>query len=327
MIENGALLEGTVADVFSQKREGAKIMELLQLRYFCTLVEYRNMTRAAEKLMISQPSLSKTLKRLEQEVGTPLFDRVNGRLELNRAGSLFYEGVTDALRRLDSATQGVRELAGDICGAVWLSPQVAINSIPGLYHEFTALYPGIHLDLHMFGGKKDARYTEEFFLFAGSDPTGSDIVLTNKKFMMSEEIVLAVPTGHPLAGREKIDLIEAAEYPFISYISECNIKELTESMCRKAGFEQKIACNADITATHANLIMCGFGISLVAYSSMSEMFDSHIVPVRLKDAVHSRNIYLGWAGDNLSAAGQCFVDFCTQYYYELGKITPPENNG
>ena len=82
-------------------------MELLQLRYFLTVSKMLNISRAAKYHMIPQPAMSKTISKLEKELGVPLFDRYKNHLTLTEAGESFARAVSIALRELDTAAQNV----------------------------------------------------------------------------------------------------------------------------------------------------------------------------------------------------------------------------
>ena len=84
-------------------------MELSQLRYFITVAELGNMSKAAETLFVSQPNLSTSISRLEEEVGVPLFDRRRGKISLNQNGELLLKSVKQAVDTLDAGVQAVRE--------------------------------------------------------------------------------------------------------------------------------------------------------------------------------------------------------------------------
>ena len=83
-------------------------MELLQLRYFCEVVKWGNVTRAAKENYISQPALSKTIRNLEDELGVKLFERVKNRVELNEYGRAFYDKVSRGLQMIDSGVEGLK---------------------------------------------------------------------------------------------------------------------------------------------------------------------------------------------------------------------------
>ena len=85
-------------------------MELSQLRYFKALAENGHLTRTAQQLYISAPSLSLSISKLEQELGTPLFDRVKGRLFLNDRGQLLLNAINQGLPAIDSAAGTIKAL-------------------------------------------------------------------------------------------------------------------------------------------------------------------------------------------------------------------------
>ena len=122
-------------------------MELLQLRYFCTVAHYQSVTRAAAELMISQPALSKTIRNLEREVGVPLFERRGKYIQLNRMGELFYSQVRHALNTLDDGVSKLSDMSDAPSGEVHLLVQGASNFLSDLYLAFHAQYPYVHLRL------------------------------------------------------------------------------------------------------------------------------------------------------------------------------------
>ena len=93
-------------------------MELMQLRYFVTVAQLQHLTRAAEQLRISQPALSKAISRLEEELGTELFDRSTNRIALNSSGRLYLQYVSQALSMLDSGETALQCQAGVVSGSV-----------------------------------------------------------------------------------------------------------------------------------------------------------------------------------------------------------------
>ena len=96
-------------------------MDLLQLHYFRTVARLQHMTMAAEVLNVAQPALSKTIARLERELGVPLFDRQGRRIRLNRYGEAFLDKVDRALNLLEQAKQEVADMAGAEKGTIHLA--------------------------------------------------------------------------------------------------------------------------------------------------------------------------------------------------------------
>ena len=122
-------------------------MELRQLRYFLAVAEHESFTRGAEKVAISQPSLSVQIAALEYELGTPLFDRLGRRVALTEAGRLFHEHAQRVIRETELATQSVRDLTGAEQGRLIVGALSTINFyvIPPLVCRFkrrcTGNYP------------------------------------------------------------------------------------------------------------------------------------------------------------------------------------------
>ncbi|MDF2675156.1 MAG: LysR family transcriptional regulator, partial [Clostridiales bacterium] len=122
-------------------------MELLQLRYFCTVVKYGNITKAAEELRISQPSLSKTISNLEKELGVTLFDRIGKHILLNDFGKAFYRRVSTGLNSIDDGLLELADMSNVQTGHVNLLILAASNLMPELFISFHSRYP--HIKLHL----------------------------------------------------------------------------------------------------------------------------------------------------------------------------------
>ena len=121
-------------------------MELLQLRYFRAVARTEHMTRAAEELSITQPSLSKVIRRLERELGAPLFDRRGRSIRLNRCGEAFRDHVDAIFRELAEGQRAVRDLAGLEAGEVSLVA-ASLGWLPPVLHRFQEGHPSIQFRL------------------------------------------------------------------------------------------------------------------------------------------------------------------------------------
>ncbi|SFC88903.1 regulatory helix-turn-helix protein, lysR family [Bacillus sp. OV322] len=117
-------------------------MELLQLKYFQTVARLEHMTHAAEELKIAQPSLSKTISRLEEDLGVPLFDRIGRQIKLNQYGKTFLTRVDRIFMELGEAKRELEYLSGLHLGMVQLA--ISIPSIlPDLISSFLAQHKNI----------------------------------------------------------------------------------------------------------------------------------------------------------------------------------------
>ena len=130
-------------------------MELHQLRYFVAVAEERHFTKAARGLRVAQPSVSRAIRVLEEELGAPLFHRMKGNVALTSAGEIFLPWARRVLVDVDGATEEVRELADLRRGrlAVGATPSVTITLLPPALAKFHDAFPGIHLVVHEAGSR------------------------------------------------------------------------------------------------------------------------------------------------------------------------------
>jgi DNA-binding transcriptional LysR family regulator len=121
-------------------------MDLLQLSYFRVVARVEHMTKAAEELFIAQPSLSKTIRRLEKEIGVPLFDRQGRSIRLNQFGKAFLEHIERIFRELEEGQREVRDRAGLEQGEVSLVA-ASLYWLPDLLHRFQVAHTSVHFHL------------------------------------------------------------------------------------------------------------------------------------------------------------------------------------
>ena len=289
-------------------------MELLQLRYFCVVAKYQNMTKAAAELMISQPSLSKTISALEKEIGTPLFERRNRSIYLNRAGELFYQRVDQSIKEIDDTIYEIRELSNEPFGHIRLLILAASTYLPDLYISFHKKYPNIKLLLsnyirseHLF------MYDCDFCITAGDSYTS--MVGNCLVHLLTERFVLAVHKDHPLAGRKSIHLKEAAPYPFIA----SNRREDLEYYCLKAGFRPNIIAECDNGTTYECLLKSNMWVTVLPEITLGSILSDDIVCVPLSFPVLERTVNLAYdSRRHMSPACQLFLEFCKEYFHVNG---------
>jgi len=285
-------------------------MELLQLRYFCVVAKHQNMTKAAAELMISQPALSKTIIALEKELGTPLFDRRNRSIFLNRAGEIFYQKIDQGINLIDDTVSEVGELSNEPFGNIKLLVLAASSYMPEFYIAFHQRYPYIKLQLSNYIRAEHLFMYDCDFCFTANDsytPLAGNCVIP----ILTERFVLAVHKDHPLASRTSIHLKEAASYPFVA----SNRKEDLEFYCLKAGFRPNIIAECDNGTTYEALMRHGVGISIIPEITLGSVLPRDIVCIPLIHPVLERTISLSYdTKRRMSNAGHLFKDFCMEYF-------------
>lgn len=294
-------------------------MELLQLRYFCTVARMESITNAAQSLQISQPSLSKTIINLEKELGTALFDRLGRHIHLNEKGKQYYEQVRDGLELIDNAQNQLLHVESAPRGEISLLILAASAMLPNLIASFLKKAPGIHINLHQ-QTCHDLRYSDDYDFSISATPmdyTGLELTP-----LLTEELMLAVPAAHPLASRKQIALSEASDCDFIAFSRGPSLRVLTDSLCFMAGFAPKIIFESDGVAGLYTMIENEVGVCLVPAGTHREFDPSRIRLLPITDPPCSRTIHLAWRrGKYLNSSCMLFRQHVTDYFSGLSQMT------
>ncbi|MEH7414663.1 LysR family transcriptional regulator [Neobacillus drentensis] len=292
-------------------------MELLQLQYFQTVARLEHMTRAAEELQIAQPSLSKTIARLEEDLGVPLFDRKNRQLKLNHYGKLFLDRVNRVFLEIN---EGKREIENYFNrGQTQITLAVSIPKVlPDLLSSFLKEFPDIKFQqmLESTSSMKSLLEKAEIdFCISSVELVGNDIVWEP---LMTEQIYLVVPPEHPLAKRKNVYLNEVKEEPFISMNTGFGFRNLTDEFCYEAGFVPNIAFEGDEPGVIGDLVRQGLGVAFIP--EISWLGNSNPFPNKLEiiEPKCQRTIGLSWSKRRyLSNPAQHFRQYVLEYFSNI----------
>lgn len=293
-------------------------MDLLQLRYFQAVARREHLSQAAAELRVAQPSLSRAIARLEEDLGVPLFDRVGRGLRLNRFGAAFLLRVDRALRELDDARRELVDAVGLECGSIALAAETLLT-VTGVVTEFRAAHPGVDIRLHQSDAETMAKQLRagEIDLCIASQPLPGPHLRT--RVLLREEALLGVPPGHRFARRERVRWEELAGEPFVTTRPGYWPRDLTDRMFAAAGSRPVYVCESDEPGATGYLISAGLGVGLVpAYS----LVVSDYLPgawIRLDSPDCYRELTLVWRADAyFSVAAQRFADFAGEYFRRHG---------
>src|SRR4051794_11045100 len=204
-------------------------MDLLQLRYFQVLAAQQHVTRAAEQLHVSQPSLSRTLARLEHELGARLFDRDGRRLRLNRFGQAFLLRVDRALGELENGRRELVEATGLERGLVAIASET-LRTVSELLAGFLRAHHAVRFRLYQSTAERmlaQLREGDVDLCFASQPLTGS---LLDSVVLVREAVLLAVPVTHRLAGRKRVRIGELEGEPLVTTREGYWLRALTTKM-------------------------------------------------------------------------------------------------
>jgi len=246
-------------------------VELRQLRYFMAIAQEGNVSRAAERLHVSQPPLSTQMKSLEDELGVRLLKRTNRGVCLTAAGVVFYEEMRAVLDRLEHAKgQAMRAERGDIgmlcVGFVSIADYGVLP--PALKH-FRASFPLVEVHLHELTTDAQIRELRAMRLDLGIALAPVDEPDLAFDRLLREELVLAAPSGHPaVKGSGAVDLRALAKESFIIPPRDVGpgLYDLIISHCHSFGFAPRITQHARQMQTVVGLVSSGMGVALVPSS-------------------------------------------------------------
>ncbi len=304
------------------------MVELLQLRYFQTVARLEHMTKAAQYLQIAQSSLSKTIARLEEDLGVPLFERNGRNLRLNVYGRTFLEHVDCSLRELDEGRTKLKDMAGVREESVTLAVSLP-RILPEMLGSYLVRYPNSRLrqSLKSTAAMIDGLITGEIDLCIFSGPIESTDVISEP--LLLEEIYIIVPRNHGLASRASIRLEELRDEPFISISEGYGFRDLTDEFCRQAGFSPNIAYEGDQLDVIAGLVQHGLGIAFIPALTWQKGKINQTHRLRIEDPVCRRTIAIGWAKErSLPHAVARLKGFIADYFEALKpEMEIEENHG
>ncbi|MBF0875421.1 LysR family transcriptional regulator [Gluconobacter cerevisiae] len=251
------------------------MIELRHLHAVIAIAEERNLTRAAERLGIQQPPLTRLLKGLEQELGVQLFERHAKGMRLTSAGRSMLKGAYDVIARMDETIEDVRRIVRGETGELsigFTNSALCHPSLPDMLGQFRETWPDVGLTLTegnssqlLEGLREDA---VDVAFVRTSIPDVSDVVV---ELIVEEPMVVAVPRTHRLAKdapASGLKLTELENEDFILYQSQYNngLYKTIVDACLGAGFTPRIHQKGPQLLAALNLVAGGLGISLVPQS-------------------------------------------------------------
>lgn len=247
-------------------------MEFRQLRYFVAVAEELSFSRAAERLNVSQPPLSMQIKALEQELGTPLFNRTRRRVEMTPAGMILLDSARKTLGELRRATEVVNLATRGEAGLIrmgFTSSVPMLDMFSNLMRAVRTRYPEVRIELqHMSTMKQlDAIAADDLDVGILRPPyyfhAGPDIVAHR---IWRDELTVFLPANHPLADLPgPIDLAELAAEPFVGVAPDigCGMYDHVVTICSHAGFAPKVVQHVRELSSVLGLVAAGIGVSIL----------------------------------------------------------------
>ena len=271
-------------------------MTLQQLQYFRVLAKIQHFTKAAEILLIAQPSLSYSISQLEKELNTKLFERHGKNLKLSYPGEQFLKYVEKSLDILDEGTNMLKTLADSSMGEVSLGYIYSISSkfIPEMIKKFyeNDSNKGIKFSLVQNLSEqllKDLKNNKIQLAFCPKPDKGYNCVKIFK-----QPLYLIVPKSHPFSQRKCINVSDLVNEPFVALNKSSSLRTTVDDIFAKSNFSPKIAFEAEECNAVISFVSLNLGISIVPeIPSMHK----NVSTVRICNLPLVREIYLCWTDD------------------------------
>ncbi len=243
-------------------------MNLYHLRYFVTLAHLEHYTKAAELLSITQPSLSHAISSLEKELGVKLFEKEGRNVVLTKCGQVFLEDVEQSLEILDSSVSKL-QMTGSGEGLIDIAVlrTLSTNLVPNIVRNYLDSHPDRQIDFRFYNSTgltpdiiaelKERKYDIAFCSMMDNEPTIEFIPIAR------QELVLIVPKGHPLEGRDNINLAEALDYPLIGFARRSGLRPIIDKLFEQCDSIPKYAYEVEEDHAVAGLVGAYFGVAVV----------------------------------------------------------------
>lgn len=247
-------------------------MELRHLRYFIGVAEAENVSRAALKLHVSQPALSRQIRDLEEELGFPLLTRSAKSVRLTEAGRAFLTEARAVLARAEDAVGAARSIANGARGElhVGYAPSLTARILPPTLRAFQAQLPNVRVRLHDFSTEEMLAGLREGKLQIAFVVRLPPAMLRGLQFeeLTRDALCLAVAPKHPLARRRTVTLTEAAREPLITYNRKDypDAHELLMAMFARIKSKPHIAEEHDSVSSLIAAVEAGSGVAVAPQS-------------------------------------------------------------
>ncbi|MCZ8522008.1 MULTISPECIES: LysR family transcriptional regulator [Paenibacillus] len=294
-------------------------MELLQLQYFIAVARVEHVTEAARSLHVTQSSLSKTIQRLEEDLGVPLFDRIGRKLRLNEFGIRFLHRAERALFELEQGKQEISDLSSPEHGTLALAVTAA-SALPSILREFRKKRPYIQFHVQMLTTQEMVTLLhrgEVDFCLSSPSIQGDDIEC---QVVFNDPILVAVPKGHRLADRSSVALTELRDEWFVGVKRGYGTRDLVDSMCKSIGFVPNYVYEGDEPARLSALVEAEIGIAFIPSTARNSQEQIHYLQVEDHELV--REIALLWHRSRyISRTALEFRDVVVEYFGSISRQT------
>lgn len=296
-------------------------MELRNLEYFLEVARTKSFTKAAQNLFLTQPTISRMIKNLEDELEVELFDRLGKGVELTDAGQailLQTQNIVNSVRALSTDLSDVMQLKkGQI--HIGLPPMIGASFFPQVVGEFQKIYPRIKVHLWEYGAKK-----VEDDVAAGKLEIGVTLLPVLEDIFqwfsfVKDKLSVVVHPSHRLAGKGPVTLADLVEDDFILFQEDFLLHERIINECVRAGFQPKIAFKSSQWDFISEMVAANLGVALLPGTICRQLDKTRVCLLSLTQPEILWHLAVIWCKNRyLSFAAREWLAFTRLRLQEIG---------
>jgi DNA-binding transcriptional LysR family regulator len=290
-------------------------MDFDQLETFLEVARNLSFSRAAERRFRTQPAISAQIRAMEEEVGAKLLDRTGGKVSITAAGKVFLVYVESALEARRAAMRSVAEAdrvpGGEILVAA--NEGSCLHLLPEVFAEFKRSYPDVGITVK----RSESREVLEAIIDNSADFGVAALPVTDKRITVvpihRDELIMIVPTGHPLAKYKEVKITQIADYPLL-LPKMGRTRDSIDSMFEERNMKPNVSMELDSSELLKRFVSAGVGIGFCANSTaLGDLRLGIVAIVKLADAQIRRDMALVFRKDKaLSRAALAFIDIAVR---------------
>jgi len=298
-------------------------IELRQLEYFVAVSNELHFTKAAEKLNISQPSLSQQIRALEHEIGMPLFDRIGKKISLTEAGRILLSHSKKVFHEVEQAYAAIQDLNGLQQGKLTIGALLTTVNylLPPAILNFNELYPNIELSVL---GLRTGEIREK--LLQNELDIGITFLPVQDKEIISiplyqNELTLVVPTNHELTQHTTVTMGVLQKYPIILLPKNFFLTQLIRSHCQNFNFTPKPILEISTMESLIHMVSKGMGITVLPKPYIDFLQSNSIQAIKIKNPTATIEIGIIYRKDKyMCATTRMFIEQLQKIVASFQKI-------
>lgn len=280
----------------------------MQIRYFLEVANTKHITNSAKNLHITQPALTQAIRRLENDLGVPLFAAKGRNIVLTEYGKYLQKKLEPLMAQIDDIPEQLKMMVALESETIHMNVLAASSLVMEAIIQYKKKHADINFQLHQNIESElyDIAVTTKLFYQAADD---------ENSFACAEEIYLAVPENRRYSGRTSICLPEVADEGFVSLLGSREFRYICDRFCQHAGFTPKIIFESDNPAAVKNMIAANMGIGFWPEFTWGSIENEPVRLLKIEEPICQRDIIINYNRNKTDSRNVVdFYEFLTEFF-------------